>query len=126
MSDAENDRRARGEAMFNEVYGGIVPLQPRDQRGAFLNNTVDHLFGEIWTRDGLSIRDRRLMILGVAMALGESGIVEIQLKAALAKGELTPEQIEEILPFIVNYIGYPRASSLGAILQRVLADNRQK
>ena len=126
MSDAEIDRRARGEAMFNEVYGGIVPLQPRAQRGAFLNNTVDHLFGEIWTRDALSIRDRRLMILGVAMALGESGIVEIQLKAALAKGELTPEQIEEILPFIVNYIGYPRASSLGAILQRVLADNRQK
>lgn len=126
MSERENDRRERGEAMFDEVYGGVVPLQPREQRGAFLNNTVDHLFGEVWTRDALSIRDRRLMILGVAMALGEPGIVEIQLKAALAKGELTPEQVEEILPFIVNYIGYPRASSLGAILQRVLAEHHQK
>lgn len=126
MSERENDRRDRGEAMFNEVYGGVVPLPPREGRSAFVTNTIEQLFAEIWTRDVLSIRDRRLLILGVALAQGETGIIEIQLRAALAKGELTPEQAEEILVFIVNYIGYPRASSLGAILQRVLAEYRQK
>lgn len=121
MSD---DRRERGEAMFNEVYGGIVPLPPREGRSTFVTNTIEQLFAEVWTRDVLSLRDRRLLILGAVAALGEPVIMEIQLRAALAKKELTPEQIEEMLIFIVSYIGYPRASSLQAIIRRVLDEHK--
>jgi len=122
----DEERRARGEEMFRQVYGAVVPLPPREGRSTFVTNTIEQLFAEVWSRDILSVRDRRLLILGVVAALGESGIAEIQLRAALANGELTAEQAEEILVFIVNYVGYPRASSLQGVLRKVLSEAAPK
>jgi 4-carboxymuconolactone decarboxylase len=112
--------RERGEEMFDKVYGGIVPL-PEAKDNVFVNNTLEHLFAEIWSRDVLSIKERRLLAIGAIAALGESATFEIQMKAALAKGELTKEQVKEILVFIVYYIGYPRAAGLNAALARALS-----
>ena len=120
----EKDRTARGEALFEAVYGGVVPLPPRESRGAYVQNTIDHLFGEVWTRDVLTIAQRRLLILGAVIALGETDIAEIQIRAALAKGELTVEQVEEIRMFMVNYVGHPRMASFSAALGRALAAHR--
>ncbi|ARS26231.1 carboxymuconolactone decarboxylase family protein [Sphingomonas sp. KC8] len=119
---SEENRRAAGEAMFERVYGAVVPVPPPEKRDTFVNGTIDHLFGEIWTRDVLDIRSRRLLILGAVLALGEVGIQEVQLRAALANGELTSDEAREILVFMVNYIGYPRASSFQQVLNRVLSD----
>lgn len=116
------ERIARGEAMFEEVYGGVVPLPGAGQRDDYIDNMLASLFGEIWPRDTLSLRDRRLLILGAVIALGEAGILEIQLRAALAKGELRREQLPEILVFMVHYVGYPRASTLQRAIATVLAD----
>ena len=121
----DSERRDRGEAMFGKVYGEVVPLPPREGRSTFVTHTIEQLFAEVWSRDILSIRDRRLMIFGVAAALGEAGILEIQLRAALANGELTIEQAEEILVFIVHYVGYPRASTFMGALRKVLDDHKQ-
>lgn len=120
----EEDRTARGEALFDAVYGGVVPLPPRESRGAYVQNTIDHLFGEVWTRDVLTVAQRRLLILGAVIALGETDIAEIQIRAALAKGELTVEQVEEIRVFMVNYVGHPRMASFSAALARALAAHR--
>ena len=81
---APDERTERGEALFHAVYGGVVPLPPRDVRGAYVTNTIDHLFGEVWTRDVLSIEQRRLLILGAVIALGETDFAEIQIRAAMA------------------------------------------
>lgn len=116
------DRRARGEAMFEQVYGGVVALPPREGRSTYVTNTIEQLFAEVWSRDVLSVAQRRLLILGAMIAMGEAGILEIQLRAALAKGELSREQVEELLIFMVHYVGYPRASVLQQLIQRVLAD----
>jgi 4-carboxymuconolactone decarboxylase len=122
----DDERRERGEDMFQKVYGAVVPLPPREGRSTFVTNTIDQLFAEVWSRDILSVRERRLLILGVVAALGETGIAEIQLRAALANGELTAEQAEEFLIFIVNYVGYPRASALQAVLRKVLPETAAK
>ena len=114
--------RERGVEMFNKVYGGIVPL-PEDKDNAFVSHTLDHLFAEIWSRNVLSVKERRLLAIGAIAALGESATFEIQMKAALAKGELTKEQVKEILVFIVYYIGYPRCAGLTGALARALADS---
>ena len=118
------ERIARGEKMFNEVYGGVVQMPPAERRDPYINDLLGHLFAEIWSRDILSIRDRRLLLLGAAIALGETPIVEIQLRAAVAKGELSREQLSELLLFIVNYVGYPRVSGLQQAINRVLADTK--
>jgi 4-carboxymuconolactone decarboxylase len=121
----DSERRDRGEAMFGKIYGDVVPLPPREGRSDYVTNTIEQLFAEVWTRDVLSVRDRRLMIFGVAATLGDAGILEIQLRAALANGELTPEQAEEIAVFLVHYVGHPRGSTLLGVLRKVLDDHKQ-
>ena len=85
--------RAQGMAKMEEVYGFSV--DPDQIAGPYVDFTVDHLFGDVWTRPELDIRDRRLMTIGVLAALGQSQLVEIQFQSALDRGELTEEQVRE-------------------------------
>jgi 4-carboxymuconolactone decarboxylase len=121
----DEDRRARGEWMFHEVYGDVVPLPPPGQRDDFLRLMLDQLFSEVWTRAALPIRDRRLLILGVIAAQGDGELFALQARAALANGELTREQIEEILITFAQYVGYPRASRLRSAAAAVLEEARR-
>jgi 4-carboxymuconolactone decarboxylase len=119
MTDEE--RRARGEKMFNEVYGGIVSVPPEAKDAPFIDIMLRNLFGEVWARDVMSVRDRRLLLIGAVAALGEGAIMEIQLRAALRNKELTVEQVNEILVMMASYIGYPRATNLQAAIMRAIA-----
>ncbi len=119
MTDEE--RRARGEKMFKEVYGGIVSVPPEAKDAPFIDIMLRNLFGEVWARDVMSVRDRRLLLIGAVAALGEGAIMEIQLRAALRNKELTVEQVNEILVMMASYIGYPRATNLQAAIMRAIA-----
>ena len=107
-----DDRRARGKQVFEAVYGGVVPLPPNSDASGFMQLLLDQTFAEVWSREALSIRDRRLIVMGVLAALGEDAPFVIQLKAALLKEELTAEQVREIPAFLAHYVGFPRASRL--------------
>jgi len=117
---AGEERRARGKKMFSEVYGGVVPLPP-EENDEFLKSMLDTLFAEIWTRGSLSIRDRRLIIMGVLAAQGEGDVYGIQTQAALQKGELTAEQVQDILIMLTQYVGYPRTSKVRAAANAAVA-----
>jgi len=122
MSDSDNERRERGLKMFNEVYGGVVPVPPAEHQGPFFHQTIDQLFSETWSRPNLSIAQRRLVTLGAVAALGETEMFEIQLRAAVKKGELTKPQIEDLVLFLPAYIGYPRTSKILAISYKIFAE----
>ena len=122
MSEDHNERRQRGLKMFEEVYGGVVPVPPPEHRGAFFWQTIDQLFSETWSRPNMSIRDRRLVALGAVAALGETEMFEIQMRAAVKKGELTEAQIEDLVLFLPAYISYPRTSKILAISLKIVAE----
>ena len=110
----EQTRRERGMQTMGEVYAwGQVPDVP----GAFFGVTAEHLFGDIWTREGLTVRERRLMLLGVIAALGETAVLAVQLDAALAREELTPDQLREIAVFLAHYVGWPRAAAFNNVVE---------
>ena len=104
-------RRERGAEMMKKVYAGDVAVPP-EGASAFADLMLEQLFAEVWTREQLPIRDRRLLIMGAIAALGESMTWKIQIRAAIKNGELTPEQARETLIQLVQYAGYPRAAAL--------------
>ncbi len=123
---ADSERRRRGEEMIKKVYAGDVAVGPPGA-SAFGDLMLEQLFAEVWTREALSVRDRRLVLLGIIAALGEQMTFQIQAKAALKNGELTPEQIREVLITIANYAGYPRAAGLiGPTEQTIAAVKKEK
>ncbi len=119
---ADKDRWERGQEMLKQVYAGDVVTAPRGTM-AFSDIMLEQLFAEVWTRtDILPIRDRRLLMLGSIMAMGEHMTFRIQLKAALKNEELTPEQAREILIHMAQYTGYPRAAGLVAVVEEVIVE----
>ena len=104
-------RRERGAEMMKKVYAGDVAVPP-EGASAFADLMLEQLFAEVWTREQLPIRDRRLLIMGAIAALGEPMTWKIQIRAAIKNGELTPEQARETLVQLVQYAGYPRAAAL--------------
>ena len=119
MSDSE--RRTRGEETIKDVYAGDVVVPPEGAM-AFADIMLETLFAEVWTRDVLSMRDRRLLLLGAIAALGEQTTFGIQAKAAIKKQELTPEQLREVAVFLVHYVGYPRGSSLIGPIEKAIQE----
>lgn len=111
-----NDARRRGLGKMKEVYGWDMPDAPGD----FYTYTIEHLFGTIWTRPGLSLRDRRLMLLGAVTALGLDDILEIQTGAALRNGELSEDELREVAIFLTHYVGWPLGQKLYRIAEKAI------
>lgn len=117
-----DDRHERGMRKMAEVYAWErVPDLPME----FFRLTADHLFGEIWSRDGLSLRDRRMLLFGVVAALGEWKVLPIQLDAVLANDELTEDELREITIFLTHYVGWPKGSTLNGIVEQRIAAHRK-
>jgi len=116
----DDDRFERGAEMLKKVYAGDVVV-PAKGAMAFSDLMLESLFAEVWTREELSIRDRRLILLGAIGALGEKDTFGIQSRAALKNGELQPDQLREVLIMLANYAGYPRAAGLIGVVEQQIA-----
>ncbi len=116
---ADDDRYQRGAKMLEKVYAGDVVAPPKGAM-AFSDLMLESLFAEVWTRDVLSLRDRRLILLGAIGALGEKDTFGIQVRAALKNAELTVEQVREVLIMLANYAGYPRAAGLIGVVEQTI------
>lgn len=113
-----DEKRRAGLAKMNEVYGWEMPNIEGDP---YFDLTVDHLFGDIWSRPGLSMRDKRLMTLTAVTAIGNRDLAEIQINAALLNGELTAEELKEMAVFLTHYLGFPLGSMLNGAVGAVVA-----
>ena len=118
---ADSERRQRGVEQMKKVYAGDVVTPPPGVM-AFTDLMLEQVFAEMWTReDEMSIRDRRLVLLGIIGALGERDTFQIQAKAALKNGELTPTQLREVIITLANYAGYPRAAAQVVATEQTIA-----
>jgi 4-carboxymuconolactone decarboxylase len=113
------DRRAAGIAKMQEVYGFSV--DPETLPGRYAAMTVDHLFGTVWTSEELGVRDRRLMTIGVLAALDKTDLLDIQFDCALERGELTVEQLREVVVHLTHYIGWPLSTGVNQTAENVIA-----
>ncbi|MFI6870731.1 carboxymuconolactone decarboxylase family protein [Nocardia sp. NPDC050406] len=116
-----DERRERGLKKMSEVYG----WEFQDGPGEHFAVTADHLFADIWSRPGLSIRDRRLLLIGALTAQGLFDIAEIQIGAALRNEELDEEQLREIALFLCHYVGWPAGTTLDQKVGKVVAQEKK-
>lgn len=106
----DKERRELGEKTLLDVYAGDVLAPPEGYE--FTDLMLKQLFAELWTRETLSMRDKRILLLGIIAEKGEASTFKIQVKASLKRGEMTPEEARELLLFVAQYSGYPRAASM--------------
>jgi len=69
-----------------------------------------YAWGEIWTRPGLDLRTRRLLVLAMTASLGRWEEFRLHVRTGLA-AELEPADIKEVLLQVAVYAGVPAANS---------------
>lgn len=120
---ANNYDREKGIEMFNTVYCGDLPAPPEPGASKFSDFMLETLFGTLWADETLSIRDRRLLLLGAIAAQGEENTFTIQARSALKRGELSKAELETVVVFLTQYVGYPKGSKMYMAANRVLAEH---
>lgn len=118
-----DDPRARGLAMMKEVYGWDVGAD--NVQGDFVEATVDHLFGKIWAEGTMSVRERRLLLIGLLLGSGQSDVVGLQLDCAVGIGELTIDELREIVLLVAHYGGWPVAARMNTKVEELAAKARE-
>jgi 4-carboxymuconolactone decarboxylase len=120
-AEYEAQRVERGFEMYRAVYGEDMP-QPDPNASLYVGQMMRHLFAETWGREALSVRDRRLVIMGVLAALGQPDKVEIQFRRAHQLGELSLDELEEIVLQLVAYTGWGMMAPLSMLVPHMRAE----
>ncbi|SDY57306.1 4-carboxymuconolactone decarboxylase [Lysobacter sp. yr284] len=115
---SQQDRYEKGLAKFREVFGrDPLPGQNED----FIRITLEHLFGDIWTRPHLSVHERELITLSALAMLRAERELKGHLGAAVQLG-IERGKIVETMIHLAHYGGWPVANTGLRIAQEVFAE----
>ena len=119
MAD-DKDRRQRGLEVYQQMGWGENPAVKEldEDLWAF---TTDILFGEIWARPGLSLRDRELVTLATLIAAKADGI-SLHMRNAHHLG-ISYDEMKEVILQCTVYLGMPKALFAMRKLKAVMAEN---
>ncbi len=111
--------RARGRDWFARVMGAPAPAAAPDP---FVAATLDHLFADVWSRPGLSVRDRRLVTLTLLIAHGNEGALRMHLGATMRQAQLTDAELDELILHVAHYAGWPGAALASQVVRQLRAE----
>ena len=85
----------------------------------FVQLTNDVVFGDLWQRPDLTLRDRSLVTIAALAAMGDDDQLDFYLRRGLESG-LTRGQITEALTHLGFYAGWTRATKAMTAVTRTL------
>lgn len=103
-----NERYVRGRDRLAEV-DGTAGEQIVDSLGDLGRYIVEFAFGDVYSRPGLSLRDRELVTVAMLAAMGaREPQLDVHLNGALSVG-ITMEELRELMIHVAPYAGFPAA-----------------
>ena len=120
MSD--DDRYERGRARFLEIHDEKA-LRAVEGLGDVGRSILEFVYGDIYLRPGLSLRDRELAAVATLVALGRSSQLPQHLRAALKAG-VTPDELREVILQTAAIAGFPPAMNAISTLKTILGEER--
>jgi 4-carboxymuconolactone decarboxylase len=122
----ESQRYQAGMSMRRTVLGDAHVDRATAATTALTSEFQDlitrYAWGEIWTRPGLDVRSRRILVIGTMVALDRWEELRMHLRAALVEGGFSADELKEILLQQAIYCGVPTAHRGFAELSAVVAD----
>jgi len=83
--------------------------------------STEYCWGQIWSREGLSRRDRSLLNIGMLCALNRPHELKLHVKAAITNG-LSRDEIREALLQAAVYCGIPAGLDSTRIAREAFAE----
>ena len=109
----DDARRRAGTRVRRQVLGDAHVDRAEARTNALSADLHDlikrYAWGEIWTRPGLDIRTRRVLVIGTLLALGRWEEFEMHVRAAVTEGGFSADDVKEIVLQQAIYCGVPAA-----------------
>lgn len=125
---AVSDRRATDNFAHLDAIGRATQAEVMCVPAEFIDNepgSVSDLatkvvFGDLWNRPGLTVRERRIVTLTVLAMLQANQVHgPLHAKAALDSGDLTEDELREMAAQIAYYAGWPIATAFEWTVDKV-------
>lgn len=121
----KDDRQRRRDAADisaaltgHQMEAATIAEDAQRQLGSLGRLTVDWSWGDIWSRNVLSRRDRALAVFAMHLSMGRERELESDLKTAHRLG-CTWDELDGAIAIASAFCGLPRASDAARILQRL-------
>jgi 4-carboxymuconolactone decarboxylase len=106
------------DARAAETYRQVMAVEPPSGITAAQVAELEHLFGSVWSRPGLSRRERRLVAITCTAFAIEPQPISDHVYAALKTGDLSVDELLEVVLHFAVYCGWPKASHLEMFVRR--------
>ena len=114
-----DDRMKRGTKLLKRMGREGLLAQQKETYPDLYELSLGHLFGDIWTRPHLSLRDRQLITLAANIALARTTGNHSHYHSALHIG-ITREEIMELIIHVGHCAGWPTIGLAMRQLNKVL------
>jgi 4-carboxymuconolactone decarboxylase len=122
----EKERYDKGMARRRKVLGADWVDRAQARKSAFNEEFQDFItraaWGEIWTRPHYDERTRRILVIGTMIALAQWDEFRLHVRAALAEGGFSQDDIKEIILQQTIYCGVPAANHAFKEAAEVIAE----
>jgi len=125
----DNAHYDRGMAVRRRVLGNAWVDRASASKNAFTAEFQDlitrYAWGEIWTRPHFDERTRRILVIGTMMALDKWDEFRLHVRAALAEGGFSADDVKEIILQQAIYCGVPAANTAFHLAEEVFATSSE-
>ncbi len=122
----EKERYDKGMAKRRKVLGAEWVDRANARKNAFNAEFQDFItraaWGEVWTRPHFDERTRRVLVIGTMIALGQWDEFRLHVRAALAEGGFSQDDIKEVILQQAIYCGVPAANHAFKEAAEVIAE----
>jgi 4-carboxymuconolactone decarboxylase len=116
----DDDRLERGRATMLEVHGE-KSLRTIEGLGDLGTLILEVAYGDVYSRAGLSLRERQIATVAILVALGRSSQLPVHLRASLKAG-VTEDELLEIIIQAAVLAGFPPAMNAMSTLKTIAAE----
>jgi 4-carboxymuconolactone decarboxylase len=121
----ESERHALGmtnrRAVLGEAYVETATAAATPFTAEFQDLITRYAWGEIWSRPGLDHGTRRLLTIGMLIALGREGELRLHLKSAIEQG-VPADTLKEVILQSAIYCGVPAANAAFHLASGLIAE----
>jgi 4-carboxymuconolactone decarboxylase len=110
-----------GNTQSRPTWRDIMQADSPSLNDPYTEFTTEHLFARVWGRPGLRRRDRRLITLTVAAVSAQRDSLTAHVRAALASGDLTADELHEWVLHLAHYGGWPAGTTAHTVLTEALS-----
>ena len=124
----ENEHYEKGMRIRRKVLGDAHVDKAEALKTAFDKDfqeyIVNNAWGDVWSRPGLTLRERSLVTIAMLSALGHEGELAMHIRATRNTGA-TQDEVSEVLLHTAVYAGVPAANTAFRIAKEIFAQKDQ-